>query len=95
VKVTPETVQQLCDLARLRLEPGEAESMRRDLERILDYVEKLGELDTEGVPATAHVIEIATPMRADDVERSLSLEEALRNAPKHTDGSFVVPRVIE
>jgi aspartyl-tRNA(Asn)/glutamyl-tRNA(Gln) amidotransferase subunit C len=95
VKITAETVQQLCELARLRLEPDEAESMRRDLERILDYVEKLSELNTEGVPPTAHVIEIATPMRPDDAERHLSVEEVLRNAPRHADGSFVVPRVIE
>ncbi|MEE8557510.1 MAG: Asp-tRNA(Asn)/Glu-tRNA(Gln) amidotransferase subunit GatC [Myxococcota bacterium] len=95
MRVTPETVRNLCDLARLRLEPDEAERMRRDLERILAYVEKLEELDTEGVPPTSHVVEMATPMRSDEEVRRLSMSEVLRNAPQHAAGAFVVPRVIE
>jgi len=95
MKITGETVRQLCELARLHLEPEEAERMRRDLARILDYVEKLSELDTTGIPPTSHVVEMPTPTREDRGERVLSVEEALRNAPRVSGSAFVVPRVIE
>ncbi len=95
MKITAESVQELCDLASLRLDPEEAERMRDDLERILDYVGILSELDTEGVPPTSHVIEIATPLREDEVRGVLSVEDVVSNAPRERDGSFVVPKVIE
>ena len=95
MKITVESVQELCDLASLRLDPDEAERMRDDLERILDYVGILSELDTEGVPPTSHVIEIATPLREDEVRGVLPVEDVVSNAPRERDGSFVVPKVIE
>ena len=95
MKITAESVQELCDLASLRLDPEEAERMRDDLERILDYVGMLSELDTEGVPPTSHVIEIATPLREDEVRGVLPVEDVVSNAPRERDGSFVVPKVIE
>ena len=95
MKITAESVQELCDLASLRLDPDEAERMRYDLERILDYVGVLSELDTEGVPPTSHVIEIATPLREDEVRGVLAVEDVVSNAPRERDGSFVVPKVIE
>jgi aspartyl-tRNA(Asn)/glutamyl-tRNA(Gln) amidotransferase subunit C len=95
VKITDETVRQLCDLARLHLEPAEAERMRDDLEKILDYVEKLSELDTTGIPPTSHVVEMPTPTREDEPEGILPVEEALRNAPSASGNAFVVPKVIE
>jgi aspartyl-tRNA(Asn)/glutamyl-tRNA(Gln) amidotransferase subunit C len=95
MKITAQTVEELCDLARLSLEPEEAERMRRDLARILEYVEKLSELDTEAVPPTSHVLEIPTPTRDDERERKLPVDEVMRNAPRHSDGAFVVPKVID
>jgi aspartyl-tRNA(Asn)/glutamyl-tRNA(Gln) amidotransferase subunit C len=95
MNITAQTVEQLCDLARLTLEPEEAKRMRRDLARILEYVEKLSELDTEAVPPTSHVIEIRTPMRDDDRERKLPVEDVTRNAPRHSGSAFVVPKVID
>ncbi len=95
MKITAESVQELCDLASLRLDPEEAERMRDDLERILDYVGILSELDTEGVPPTSHVIEIATPLREDEVRGVLPVEDVVSNAPRERGGSFVVPKVIE
>ncbi len=95
MKITAESVRELCDLASLRLDPEEAERMRDDLERILDYVGILSELDTEGVPPTSHVIEIATPLREDEVRGILAVEDVVSNAPRERDGSFVVPKVIE
>lgn len=95
MKINAETVRSLCELARLRLDPEEAERMRRDLERILDYAEALSELDTRNVPPTAHVLDIPTPARVDEVEGQLAVDEALRNAPRKEGHAFVVPKVIE
>jgi len=95
VKITAEVVAYLAELARLRLEPDEAERMQHDLEAILGYVEKLGEIDTSEVPPTAHVLDMAARLRADRVSGVLPVSEALRNAPEHTDGAMVVPKVIE
>jgi aspartyl-tRNA(Asn)/glutamyl-tRNA(Gln) amidotransferase subunit C len=88
-------VAYLADLARLELGADEIERMRRDLDAVLGYVEQLAELDTEGVPATAHVLDIATPYRRDEVRDVLPVEEVLRNAPDHDEHSMIVPRVIE
>ena len=94
-RISAETVQQLCDLAELELAPDEADRMRRDLDAVLGYVEKLSELDTAGVPPTAYVHDVATPMRVDRVGRVLDVDEALRNAPEHDERSMVVPKVVE
>jgi aspartyl-tRNA(Asn)/glutamyl-tRNA(Gln) amidotransferase subunit C len=95
MKITPESVRALADLACLELEPAEIERMQRDLDAILTYVEMLDELDTEGVPATAHVLDLATALREDVVADVLPRAEALRNGPRHDDESVIVPRVIE
>ncbi len=95
MRISAQTVRDLCDLAQLTLDPAEAERMRSDLERILQYVEKLEELDTEGIPPTSHVLEVPTPTRSDEAGAVLPVEEVVRNAPEASGGAFVVPRVIE
>ncbi len=95
MKITAETVRELADLAALELAPEDSERMQRDLEAILGYVEKLSELDTSGVPPTAHLLDLATPMREDRVAGTLPVEEAVRNAPEHDRSSMIVPKVIE
>lgn len=95
MKITSETVRSLASLAALELSPEEVERMRRDLDAILAYVEKLSELDTADVPPTAHVLDIATPFRPDEVCGVLPVSEAVRNAPEHDDTSMIVPKVID
>jgi aspartyl-tRNA(Asn)/glutamyl-tRNA(Gln) amidotransferase subunit C len=95
MKITNEMVQQLADLAQLRLEDAQLEPMRHDLEALLSYFEQLSEVDTEGVPPTAHVLDLATPLREDEVHDVLSVEKAIGNAPDHNDASMIVPKVIE
>jgi aspartyl-tRNA(Asn)/glutamyl-tRNA(Gln) amidotransferase subunit C len=95
MRISAETVLELADLARLRLDPEEVERMRRDLDAILGYVEKLSELDTTQVPPTAHVLDIATPLRLDRVAGVLPVKEVVRNAPQHDESSMIVPKVIE
>ena len=95
MRITEETVRELLGLARLSLEPEEIARMCRDLASILAYAEKLDEVDTTSVPATAHVLDIATPLREDRVANLLAQEDAVRNAPEHDQAAIIVPRVIE
>jgi len=95
VEINIDTVRALAALARLKLDDGELERMRDDLAAMLAYVEQLEELDVSGVPPTAHVLDIATPLRDDAVTRRLPAEEAVRNAPARAETAYVVPKVID
>jgi aspartyl-tRNA(Asn)/glutamyl-tRNA(Gln) amidotransferase subunit C len=92
--LTPETVRQVAHLARLSLAEAEVELFTRQLNDILTYVEKLNELDTTDIPPMAHVLELNNAFREDEVTGSLSLEEALANAPDRQRNSFAVPKII-
>jgi aspartyl-tRNA(Asn)/glutamyl-tRNA(Gln) amidotransferase subunit C len=89
-----EEVLHVAHLARLGLKPEEIEVFIRQLNDILMYVEKLQELDTEGVPPLAHVVPVVNAFREDKVQESLPRDQALDNAPAREEGSFVVPRII-
>jgi aspartyl-tRNA(Asn)/glutamyl-tRNA(Gln) amidotransferase subunit C len=92
--LTRDEVLHVATLARLSLSPAEIELFTRQLNDILAYVEKLQELDTEGVPPLAHVIPVFNVFRQDAVEPCLDREAALGNAPAQEDGAFLVPRII-
>jgi len=94
MKITPEEILHVADLARLRLSPVEVEAMARQLGDILTYVAKLNELDTEGITPTTHAISIVNAFREDEVKPSLDREKTLANGPQQNGESFVVPRVI-
>ena len=78
-------------LARLRLSDDEIERMSRELSTVLDHIEKISELDLEGVPPTSHVIEVENVMRADEPRESMPLEQVLEPAPDATPAGFRVP----
>lgn len=88
-------IEHVVALARLSLSDEELSRMASELDAILGYVETLEAVDTEGVPPTAHVIPLATPMRADQPEPPMDPARAVANAPRRADSAFVVPRVIE
>ncbi len=69
-------------LARLELSDEEVEQMAAELSKVLDHVEKIRELDLEGVPPTSHVVDVSNVLRADEPWPCLSLEAALRSAPE-------------
>jgi aspartyl-tRNA(Asn)/glutamyl-tRNA(Gln) amidotransferase subunit C len=94
MKITPQEVSHVADLARLHMSPEEVEEMTRQLDDILTYVAKLNELDTEGIVPTTHAISIVNAFREDEVKPSLEREKTLANAPGQNGESFVVPRVI-
>ena len=95
MKVTRETIDYVAKLARLNLTEGEKESLTRDMEEIIAFVDKLNELDTEGVKPREHVKLIKNVFREDRVEKSYDREEILKNAPSSDDGCFKVPRIVE
>ena len=88
-----EDVRYVAKLARLRLEPDEISRMTGELGKILSHIDKMEELDTAGVPPTAHVLDVVNVTRADRVTESLPRDEALRNAPAVSDDCFRVPRM--
>ena len=92
--MTPEQVQHIARLARLRFSDEEIEGFTAQFNQIVAYVEKLDEVDTEGVEPMASVLEAVNVLRDDLAGPMLSPAEALRNAPKKTEGFFSVPKVI-
>jgi aspartyl-tRNA(Asn)/glutamyl-tRNA(Gln) amidotransferase subunit C len=94
MKITPDEISHVANLARLQLSPEEVEAMARQLDDILTYVDKLNELDTEGIPPTTHAISIVNAFREDQVKPSLDREKTLANGPQQNGEFFVVPRVI-
>lgn len=90
----PMRVEKVAQLARLKLTQEEKEHLERQLENILEFVEQLQEIDTEGVqPYTPHFDE--TPMREDHVVRDFEPSSLLNQAPEAEGNFFVVPRVVE
>jgi aspartyl-tRNA(Asn)/glutamyl-tRNA(Gln) amidotransferase subunit C len=78
-------------LARLSLSEGEIEQMSRELSTVLDHIEKISELDLEGVEPTSHVVELENVLRADEPRESTPRERVLEGAPDVAAGGFRVP----
>ena len=94
MKITEEQVQYVTKLARLDLATEELAPMTEQLDRILNYVETLNEIDTQGVEPTTHAIAIFNAFRDDEVKPSLGQEKSLNNAPSQNGEAFVVPRIL-
>ncbi len=93
-KITRQEVGHVALLARLELSEAEEERMTGQINSILEYMDKLNQLDTTDVPPTTHAIQLQNVFRPDLVQRSLDRTESLANAPG-TDGvNFVVPKII-
>jgi aspartyl-tRNA(Asn)/glutamyl-tRNA(Gln) amidotransferase subunit C len=98
VAITRAEVLKIAELAKLHFSESELDSFTAQFQRILDYVEKLKEVNVEGVEPTSHVSLTEDfekhVVREDETRPSLPLEEALRNAPDRGDDHFRVPKVI-
>ena len=93
--ISDDDVRHVAKLARLHLEPDEISRMTVELAKILDHIDKMGELgaDMAGVEPTAHVLDLANVTRPDKERPSVARDEALRNAPAVADDCFRVPRM--
>jgi aspartyl-tRNA(Asn)/glutamyl-tRNA(Gln) amidotransferase subunit C len=78
-------------LARLELTDEEVDRMSVELSNVLEHIEKIGELDLEGVPPTSHVIDVVNALRPDEPEPCLPADVALASAPEPLHGGFGVP----
>jgi aspartyl-tRNA(Asn)/glutamyl-tRNA(Gln) amidotransferase subunit C len=86
-----EQVVHVARLARLELDEAELETMAGELSAVLDHIERIRELDLEGVEPTSHATDLAGVMRADEPVPGLTHEQALAAAPEPVDGGFGVP----
>ncbi|BFH65263.1 MULTISPECIES: Asp-tRNA(Asn)/Glu-tRNA(Gln) amidotransferase subunit GatC [Paenibacillus] len=95
MSITNQDVQHVAKLARLNLSTDEEQMFTEQLNAILQYAEKLNELDTDGVEPTTHVLPVSNVMREDVQRESLPIEKVMANAPEEEDGQFKVPAVLE
>ena len=93
--IDEQQVRHIAPLARLKLTDEEVSGYVRQLEAILEYVEKLERLDTEGLEPTAHPLPVQNVFSDDEARRPCDAEQALLNAPATRDGLFKVPKVRE
>lgn len=90
--ISDETIEYVGILAKLELSGQEKEQAKKDMGRMLDYIDKLGELDTTGVEPMSHVFPVQNVFREDVVTNNDMREQMLLNAPEEKDGMFVVPK---
>ncbi|MBI1341446.1 MAG: Asp-tRNA(Asn)/Glu-tRNA(Gln) amidotransferase subunit GatC [Terrimonas sp.] len=95
MEINDELVDKLAHLSRLSFKKEEKQEIKQDLQKIIQFVEKLNELDTTGVEPLLHMSEEINVLRDDEVRDSISRETALKNAPLHDEQYFKVPKVIK
>jgi aspartyl-tRNA(Asn)/glutamyl-tRNA(Gln) amidotransferase subunit C len=95
MKITKDVVEYVAHLSRLEFSPEEVDVYTAQLDRILEYMDKLNMLDTTGIEPTTHAIPLIDVMRADEASDGLTVQESIGNAPERIDSFFKVPPVIE
>lgn len=95
MEVNDALVEKLAHLARLKFDNAEKAIIKNDLQKMIQFVEKLNELDTTGVEPLLHMSNNVNILRADEVKGSINREEGLQNAAIHDDQFFKVPKVIK
>ena len=93
--ISDETMEYVGILAKLSLSPQEKEEAKKDMSRMLDYIDRLNELDTSGVEPMSHIFPVNNVFREDVVENGDDRENMLANAPQKKDGAYMVPKTIE
>ena len=92
--ISDETIEYVGILAKLELSEEEKENAKKDMEEMLDYIDKLGELDTSSVEPLSHVFPVHNVFREDVVNEHDGRVKTLANAPERNGDSFVVPKTI-
>ena len=95
MSVTKDEVKYIASLSRLEFNESELEDFTNEFNQILNYIDKLNELDTENIEPLSHPIEKKNVFRKDKLVASINRDEALKNAPDKTDEYFKVPKVIK
>ncbi len=95
MKITNDTIDHIAKLSRLKLSDSEKEKLTYEMGNIIDYVDKLNELDTKGVEPKSQVIPLQNVFRDDIVEDSYDKDKLLSNSASYDGGSLKVPKVVE
>jgi len=95
MEVNDKLVDKLANLAKLQFDDTEKSAIKNDLQRMIQFVEKLNELDTTGVSPLLHMSDNINALREDEIKGSISREEGLKNAMKKDSQFFKVPKVIK
>lgn len=93
--ISDETMEYVGILAKLELKDEEKESARQDMQKMLDYVDKLNELDTSKVELMTHIFEMGNVFREDEVTNGDDRDAMLTNAPEVKEGQYKVPKTVE
>ena len=93
--ITDETIEYVSILAKLELSEKEKKEAKKDMQRMMDYFDKLNELDTEGIEPMSHIFSMENVFREDIVENGDNREKILANAPERKEGSFKVPKTLQ
>ncbi|MCH5274470.1 MAG: Asp-tRNA(Asn)/Glu-tRNA(Gln) amidotransferase subunit GatC [Lachnospiraceae bacterium] len=93
--ISDETIEYVGILAKLELSDKEKEAAKKDMASMLNYIDKLNELDTTGVEPMSHVFPVQNVFREDVVVNGDDRENILKNAPGEKDGMFIVPKTVE
>lgn len=93
--INDKTIEYVGILAKLELSPEEREAAGKDMRQMLEYMDKLNELDTSGVEPLSHIFPVTNVFRDDIVTNGDDREQILMNAPDQKDGSFKVPKTVE
>lgn len=95
MQITPELVEKLAHLARLHFDEKEKEEISRDLEKMIEMVDKLKELDVNDTEPLLHMSQSTEILRNDEVKKTISREQAFMNAPDHNEEFFRVPKILK
>lgn len=93
--ISDEIMEYVGILAKLELSKEEKEQAKKDMGNLFDYIDKLNELDTDGIEPMSHIFPMKNVFREDIVENQENREAILANAPKKKNGSFQVPKTVE
>lgn len=94
-RIDDETMEYVGILAKLELSPEEREQAKKDMSRMLDYIDKLAELDTRDVEPMSHIFPVQNVFREDEIINGDDSENILKNAPGCKDNMFLAPRTFE
>ena len=94
-RIDDETIEYVGILAKLELSDEEKEAAKKDMSRMLDYIDKLGELDTTGVEPMSHVFPVHNVFREDEVTNGDDRDNILLNAPQKKEGTYMVPKTFD
>ena len=95
MEVNNKLIQDLSRLAKLKFDASESEKMKGDLEKMIGFVDKLSEIDTEGIEPLIYLSKEENVLRADEIANEVSQENALKNAPEKDSDYFKVPTVLK